>query len=231
MEFTYYLVCLFCFVGVYFGVKSFASLSDFFKAILVQATIYGLFFLFNFFLGKYQESTENRIDNLIFINFHTGVEAILLFIGAFSALKSNLEKGIFYTLFGIFLIFWLFHLIFLGPYDTSDMSDLAACITLMLTFTILLFRQISYSKIRWLKSPEILTTMGILLYFAGSVPFVAMTNYIAKNDVDLYILMYYFINVGLANLRYLLLALSFYLIWKHKGKNLIDFTEQKVSLE
>lgn len=142
----------------------------------------------------------------------------MLFIAALHLLDSKFEKKLVSVLFTIFGLVWIFQLSYFGGSASNSLADLTACISLTIVYSLVLYKSVQLNLGVWWKSPEIISSIGLLVYFAGSVPFVSMINYLARNEPKMYYVMYYVLNVGLANVRYILLFLSFVMIYRTKGK-------------
>ncbi len=222
-DLSYYFVYILVLLSIYMGSRTRRFSNDFFRMLLLQVIVFGLMIIATNVLSAYNTFHNTQISNRSILNVHVGIEAILLFKAAFYFLKSTLEKRIAQSLFGIFVFTWLFQLIYLGLGSLNDTADLMACITLTLVYSMVLFKCIKMNRGKWWASPEILTIIGMLAYFAGSVPFVSMMSYLSKNEPKLYFLLFNIINSGLANTRYLLLFISFFLIYRTKGKTQLQF--------
>lgn len=216
-------VFFFLLITIIFGIKSFKNSNKFFKSLLIQTILYAILTIGVIGMKYYFSQLDIQFSNIIYVNMFVGVEAIILFVAALYILVNRTERIISIALGTLFVFAFIFQLLYFGPNASNDLADVIACISLTAVYALVLNRVIRLNKKEWWKSPEILTTIGMLLYFAGSVPFVAMSNYLAKNATDLYVLLFYIINDGLANVRYLLLALSFILIYRARGKNQLQF--------
>jgi hypothetical protein len=112
------------------------------------------------------------------------------------------------------MIAYIFHIYTTGFGVSFVGGDTITSITLSIVYLLLLNHFIKVEERDWWKSPEILSSFGILLYFAGSVPLLSMSNYLIENYLDWYFVLFRVINFGFAIIRYALLAFSFYLIYK-----------------
>lgn len=210
-----YLIIVLCFVflALVFGMKGKNSLSPFFKILLLNAFIYFFLAWFIHFLRIYNVSHGIVNNNHVYVNILTISEFSLSIYAAYTVLKNKSSFIIFLSGF-VFIIAYIFHIYTIGFGVSFVVGDTITSITLSIVYLLLLNHFIKVEKRDWWKSPEILTSFGILLYFAGSVPLLSMSNYLIENYLDWYFVLFKIINFGFATLRYLLLTVSFYLIYK-----------------
>lgn len=223
MEIVGFIVYFFAFICLFFGLRAFKMNNSFFKALFFQVILYTVFFSSVFILQRTSNLFGIHFSNLVLVNIHVGAEAFILFVAALSILKDPLERK---TTFGIMILFVLIFvslLLYYGPYEYIQLTDVAACFSLTIVYSMVLNRIIRINKQESWKTPELLASVGLLVYFGGSVPFVSMTNFLSTTQPELYSLLFDIINVGLANIRYLLLALAFIFIYRARGKNQLQF--------
>jgi hypothetical protein len=94
-------------------------------------------------------------------------------------------------------------------------ADTAACFLLSLIFGLALFHLFTNSS-AWWRSPEIYICSGILIYYTCSIPYITSFGYLQKNYPEMSQALFHLVNDVLANTRYLLVTIGF---WLMKGVN------------
>jgi hypothetical protein len=189
-----------------------------FYQLLVNCT----FMLISFLYLEYLRSINNLNENRMWMmNIQLLVEMELIFFSLFWVLKTKRHKIIINAANLIFLGVFALQAVSEGIRGYLNWADLTACIG----FTILLylvFFELSKTKSKsWWKSPEIIAVFGLFIYFACSVPFISMHNYLLKNYPETAWLIYYNIAMSLSLIRYFLFAVALYLVYRTSGKELI----------
>lgn len=201
------------------GIFSYKYANAFFKAISLQLFVYATLFMAmvgdKFYCSYYNLPYSNISQYYITI----AIEGVLLFRAAALIMKKKLEKRIHGTLFFLFILTFLNHVFFIGLNTINHLSDITACISLTVVYTIAFNRFVQVNKKSWKKTPEILVIIGLVTYMACSVPYLAFAVYLIEHHPKLDYILYYIINDFLAILRYVLLMVALFLIYKNKGQN------------
>lgn len=145
-------------------------------------------------------------------NLAIPIETGLLCWGAYEYFKSYKAKFLVWIGFIIFFIVFIVDLIAVSPLVLSTHGLVAEGIVLIVPYLLLIYRQFTTQNATWKHSPELWISLGIVLYFGGSLPYLSLFNYLQTYHpkVNLYLLS--FIDIGLSNVRYLLLAVGFWLV-------------------
>jgi hypothetical protein len=141
-----------------------------------------------------------------------------LLIAAWFVLPKMLRTGLLIGAFSLFLIVFGIQVGNQGFEIYLNYADVAACIAITLVFSIVLYTFGQQTRISFWVSPEKWACLGILLYFACSVPYVSMMHYLEMKSPEVNTFLYYLISGVLANVRYLLLALAYWMIYRNAKK-------------
>lgn len=208
--------CLF--LALFGGVVVFRRLDRFFRILLLQVFVWSLFYLISHLVTKYQQAHLLPMDNQWLMNIHMILETGLLLAAAWFVLPKMLRTGLTIGAFSLFLIVFMIQVGSQGFRIYLNYADVTACIGITVVFSIVLnvFGQRTNTPF-WV-SPEKWACLGILLYFACSVPYVSMMGYLERNNPKVNTFLYYLISGVLANVRYLLLALAYWMSYRNAKK-------------
>ena len=205
-------------LAIFFGLLAFRRLDRFFQILLLQVIVWSLFYTFSHVITSYQQAHQLPIDNQWLMNTHLIVETGLLLIAAWFILPKMLRTVLPIGAFSFFLIVFGIQVWNQGFEDYLNYADVAACIAITLVFSMVLFTFGQRGNVPFWTSPEKWACLGILLYFACSVPYVSMMGYLERKSPEVNTFLYYLISGVLANVRYLLLALAYGMIYRNAKK-------------
>lgn len=205
-------------LALFFGMLVFRKLDRFFRILLLQVAVWGLFYTGSHAITLYQQAHHLPIDNQWLMNIHMIFETGLLLTAAWFVLPEMLRTVLPIGAFSLFLLAFGIQVGSQGFGTYLNYADVTACIVITLVFSILLYTFGQRTGIPFWYSPEKWACMGILLYFACSVPYVSMMHYLETKNPEVNTFLYYLISGVLANARYLLLALACWMIYRNAKK-------------
>lgn len=204
------------------GILAFRHMNNFFRILFLQVVIWSLFYAGSHAITLYQQAINQPIDNQWLLNIHLILETGLLLTAAWFVLSKVLRN---FIIMGGFLFF----LTVLGiqgwkqGFDVYlNLADVAACIAITLVFSMVLYTFGQQGSKHLWKSPEKWACLGILMYFACSVPYVSMMGYLQTENPEVNTFLYYLISGALANIRYLLLALAFWMLYRQTNRKILN---------
>ena len=203
---------------LFFGVLAFRKLDLFFRILFLQVVIWSLFYTFSHVITTYQQAHHLPIDNQWLMNIHLIVETGLLLTAAWIVLPKMLRTVLTIGAFSLFLLAFGIQVRGQGFGTYLNYADVAACIGITLVFSMVLYTFGQRTGVPFWESPEKWACLGILLYFACSVPYVSMMHYLEMNNPKVNTFLYYLISGFLANTRYLLFALACWMIYRNAKK-------------
>ena len=207
-------------LAVFFGVLAFRRMDRFFRVLFLQLVIWSLFYLCSHGITIWQQENHLPIDNQWLLNVHLIIETGLLLMAAWFVLPEMLRSPLTFGAFSLFLLVFGIQAMNLGIGTYLNYADVAACIVITLVFSVVLYHFGQQTNAPFWSSPEKWACLGILLYFACSVPYVSMMNYLERTNPQVNTFLYYLISGVLANIRYLLLALACWMIYRNAKKQL-----------
>jgi len=194
------------------GLYVFRYMSTFFRIMFLQLLIWIVFYILSYVVTMWQEAHQLPCDNQLLLNLHMLIETILLTTTAAVAFSSAWGKWLASAALGSFLTVFVWQG---APYGFSiylNAADVTECIVISVLFALLLYRHFSNPGPIWWRSPEVLICLGILIYFACSVPYIAMMHYIERQYPGISVMLFQGISELLNNIRYLLTAIAFWFI-------------------
>lgn len=169
-------------IGIAVGISFYKKLDPAWLRFLVWFLIFTLLTqLAGFFYSYYYQKSNHFIFNIfIFIQF---LFYFFLFYKAFE--QPNLRS--FVILMGIFFMIYFFYRIFSGSglwvfqSDTNTTGSICVVICCLL-YLVSLFN--SDKVINYFRMPVFWIVTGLLFYFAGTIIYLGLVNYINKNNLD-----------------------------------------------
>ena len=208
-------------LAVFLGILAYPGLDRFFRVLLWQVVVWGLFYACSHLITLYQQTHQLPIDNQWFMNIHMIFETGLLLIAAWFILPEMLRSILTIGAFSVFLFVFGMQGMNQGFGTYLNYADVTACILMTLVFTLLLYAFGQQKTGPFWLSPEKWACLGILVYFACSVPYVSMMGYLEKKNPEVNTFLYYLISGVLANARYCLLALAFWMLYRNAKQQTI----------
>ena len=203
-------------LALFFGMLAFRKMDRFFRVLLLQVLIWSLFYASSYVITSYQQAHHIPINNQWLMNIHMLIETGLLLIAAWFVLPKVLRTGLIFGAFSLFLGVFVLQGYNQGFGSYLNYADVTACIGITLVFSIVLYHFGQRTNSTFWNAPGKWVGLGILIYFACSVPYVSMMNYLEHKNPEVNTFLYYLISGVLANARYLLLALACCMIYRNK---------------
>jgi hypothetical protein len=222
--FVFLIACLnvVLIVAIFFGAFAFKKSKILFRLFFIQITYTMLVEVIKKFHHIYQTNNKIPINNLWIGNINLLVEQSIIFLALYVFLSKRWEKNTTIVLYLTFVTSYLLNIYGNSFWDDLNYADLMSCF--LLTFVLVyIYFQIAQSQITpfW-KSPEKIAIMGLLIYYAGSIPFIAMWDYLMTNSMKVLGYLYYGINYSIALIRYIFLGIAFWLLYKNAKKRIIS---------
>jgi len=158
-------------------------------------------------------------------NLYMPVEAGLLSWAAFEYFKTNKRRFLIWVGYLIFLIAFVVEVSIKGIQIFSNHGYIAESALLLIIYLLLLYDYFTKQNTNWKSSPDVWISLGIVLYFGGVVPYLSLMQYLQSSHPKINLFLFYFIIEGLANVRYLLLALGFWFVRRNVLSKISGFNE------
>lgn len=192
-------------LALFFGWITWRRLDKFFRILVLQVSLWSLVYTVGHLITLNQQHHNQPIDNQWLMNIHMIFETGLLLLAA-RFVNRETKNGLLIQLGTLaFVIVYAIQVIYNGFQNYLHYADLTECVVITLVYTPILFTAPIGKKGRPLR----IVCVALLLYFACSIPYVSLMNYLQVHSPKLNSMLYHVISDVLANLRYLLIALAF----------------------
>jgi hypothetical protein len=196
------------------GIKSYRYFSKNHKILFWQLVSWLVIYLIAYGITKYQKYHDIPRNNHWIFNINILIECTFLFVAAYATRAAVRFRLTFAALYILFVIVYVLLMMVMGIQTFNIYAFLAESVTISLMYILLLYTFFHHHRSSTRPVADIVMCSGITLYFLCIVPYISMMDYLNKHHLATSKLLFSLITDGLANLRYLLLAAGFFLIYK-----------------
>lgn len=192
-------------IALFLGLFALRYINSFYRIYFIQLLVYIAVYILSYIALIHN---SNQWIYNIQMPFETG----LLAWAGYRYFSLYKQKFLILTGYLIFLAVFIFELTINSPLAFASYSYVAESILLVVIYLSMLYSQLKKENRSWKRSPGIWIAIGIIIYFGGVVPYLSFMHYLNMHYRTLSYYLYNIITIGLANLRYILLAIGFWLI-------------------
>ncbi len=203
------------FTAVIAGIFSRKQMDRFHLFIFFQLLTGFFFYILSYLVIVYQRANNLGLNNHWVFNLNTLVETSLLSIAALSFLKTKADKNLVTFLYVLFVIAVLSLLSVNGWLVFSVPAYAAESFVVVAMYSLILYRYFGQNRPSKTGNSEIWICTGLLIYFAGNLPYFSLFNFFNAHYPALSKSFHAIITEILANVRYLLVAVGFWLVKKN----------------
>lgn len=218
---SHYIQAIIDITGLVVGIFSFRYQNKFFKLLFYQFIVNCVFSVIGYSYLLYLKSINEVPDNMWIMNIQLLIEMELIFFSLFWVLKTKIQRNIINVANLVFILVYIYQVSSNGVRAYVNWADLTSCLGFTLLLYLVFFELSKAKKKSWWKSPEIIAVIGLFIYFACSVPFISMHNYLQEYYPETAGIIYYNIAMSLMFVRYSLFILALMLVYKTSGKELL----------
>ena len=187
---------------VIIGILTFSRLSPFYRILFFQTAI---FLIFDLYASTFP-------NNALVYNVSMLIEIGLLLLASYLYFKTFVSKWTAITGYSVFLLIWCFDMYHYNKNQLADHAYISGGIFITATYIRILFYHYTNKNDNYLTPPLLLSCLGIFIFFAGIVPYLSMMHYLQSKDEDLNTIVFQYMMVYPAIIRYFLLAVAFLLL-------------------
>ena len=193
------------------GLFVFGRMGRFHLIMFWQLVVWMLFLTASYLLIAWQRYNGYDLNSHMVHNIYLPVEGAFLCAAASVQLgRARFGRAGLWG-FGIILIFYAWCLMTAGFNKYAFYADVAACFVYSFLFAMIMFQGFRENR-SWWRNSEIYISAGVLIYAACSVPYFTAFDFLQINYPSLSKTLFHLVNDVLANVRYLLLAIGFWLV-------------------
>ncbi len=185
--------------------------------MFTQLWVYLIAYFASHIVLSWQKIHHLPLDNQFVMNIHMIPETTLILAASYYYFKNPWKKKLTVVLWSIFILTWIVQVLLTGIMNYFHYADLTACFIISVTSVLALYEAFLNAEVAWRSQPEVYICIGLLAYYASSVPYIALMVYLQKYP-DLNEYLFVVINGVLGNVRYLGATIAFWLIAKNKLK-------------
>lgn len=201
------------------GIYAFRYLNFLYRIFFFQLIPPLLIFILGSVLNYIANIDNVRPNNQWLYNLYMPVETYFLAWSAYEYFKSKKRTILIFIGYVIFLGVFIAELFIKGISVFANHGYIAESALLLVIYLLILYNYFTNHNNNWKRSPIVWISIGIVLYFGGAVPYLSLMHFLQDNHPRLNLFLFQFIIEGLANVRYLLLALGFWLIRRNAKSN------------
>jgi hypothetical protein len=198
------------------GIYAFASMDRFMRVLFYQLLTWIAFYLFSYALTTYQNIAGIEENDQWLFNLHMLLEVSWLTVAAYYYSNSKTRKYLALILYGLFLAVFITQINFYKFSCFANFGMAAAGMVITILYLFILYETFKLKSVPWYQSPEILASIGLIIYFACNVPYFSLFTYLNEHYLALSERLFHFITDVLANIRYLFLAIAFFIAGRKK---------------
>ncbi len=202
------------------GGVAFTRMQGFHKLLYLQIVLYAVSYVASYQVIYYQKAHHMTMNNLWVLNIYSVVETFCLLIALYVKLSQKREKQMLSLLVLPYLVLLVYDWSSHSIYSFYTLSFYAECVLFILAYSYLLYSNVHRHPLEWKSQPETWMVIGLLLYYAGTAPYMALFNALNSSHSKLLFVLHLIINDLLCNARYLLLALGYWLLYKQNKPKL-----------
>lgn len=201
-------VILSCAMGVY----AYRYMNLMHRIIFFQIFSYLAIYIISFAITLRQQYYMLPLNNQWIYNVSMPIEAGLLTWAGYEYFKSFKESFLLWIGYAVFLLLFVSEIIIKGPLIFSNHGYIAESMLLLVIYLIILYTQFREENTSLKRLPDLWIALGIIIYFGGIVPYLSLIHYLDLHHPIVSNYLYSIITVGLANLRYIFVAIGFWMI-------------------
>jgi hypothetical protein len=185
------------------GMYGYRKLTGFYKWFFLQALLAVVLYA--------MVASSFRAYNHVWFNLYIVVEFVILMCAAGTLLHRRTERWLITGGLVLFLLVFALDLILQGSTRLANHAAAVGAVPVLVAYFVIMYR----SANRMLDRSVLWLCLGLILYFCGNAPFLAMMQFIQSRYSELSFTLQTSILEPLGHLRYLLAALSFWLFLRN----------------
>ena len=203
------------FLALIIGTLCWKKMDLFFRLFCVQVGCTVLFYFISRQILVYQKANHITLNNQWLFNISLLIEAAL-FLFALNMRRGFKSITILTVIIGILIIGSFTMEISRNTFFTyASTTDAFMSMLFVILFGLFLFLELNSQATAWYKQPVVWLCVGLLTYYACSVPYFSVFEYLQKHSSEENENLFKIINGILSNIRYLCLAAAFWLLYRN----------------
>lgn len=198
------------------GFVTYRRLNSFYRSLFIQLLTWLILYLVSYVVTEYQRYTRATGNNHWVFNLNILFETLFLLVAARNFFIGIFMKRVILIFVAVFIfVSMILHL--RGDFLTFNVPVyILESILVILIYTYLLFKCFYEIFTEETRRSEIWSSVGIILYFGCNLPYFSLFHFLNTHYINMSITLQDHITDVLSNIRYLLLAIGF---WMASGRS------------
>lgn len=194
------------------GLLVFKQMNVFYRLLYVQTVIYLILDCIGYLLQHITRDHNSWIYNIVIV-----IETAFLLYAAQVYFSNATSRFILSLSFFFFITVYTANIVFSreGFWGFAFYGAISECVIITCVFLLILCVEFMRKEQLSSKLPMLLIAIGMILYFAGSIPDLSAAMTLEKQDPELNKKLFLSIVVVLAEFRYLFVAIAFFLMYRN----------------
>ena len=198
------------------GIRSFQALGSLFRLFFFKLACWLVTLIFSYLITLYQKEHSIQQNNQWLYNISLLIEMAFLTACCHSYFRDRNMILVLMFVCCVFLVSYLLELYDKGFDTYFNITDSVESVFLTLLFGIILFLEFDREANNWYLNPIIWICLGVFVYFSCSLPYISIFGFLSREAKEENKIIFKVIVIFLANIRYLFLAVAFWLVNKDK---------------
>jgi len=207
---------LFLFLSFCVGLYAFRYLSLFYRIVFLQVCLALLCFVAAHAIVAYQQANHLPQNNHWMYNIYIFLEGGMLISASMLFFQERSAKKIILAGLALFVLTFFFQMMRDGIWLFANNALIIEGVIIVLIYLVVLYRAVQDAAFHWKSSPELWLCLALALYFGCNVPFMGMLHYLYAHYPEATKMLFYVITDVLGSVRYLLFAISFWLVYRRQ---------------
>ena len=197
-------------LAIFLGLYSYRRLGVFHKILFFQTIAAIVSYGCAYFVASYQKYQGDDVNNQWVFNLYIILELFILTFAATKILTGPKNKVYISIGMGVTLLTFLYQMSSAGFYEFANITAITEGIFIVIVCLLVIINSWLYQT-KEISRSEVFSIAGLALYFAGYIPFIGTMHNLLVQDEQMTSRLYEIMPI-LSNIRYLLLAVAFWLI-------------------
>lgn len=204
------------FVAFMAGAYTFRNLTIFCRIVYSQIVLAAVVYAAARAITSYQVSHHLAPNNQWLYNIYIIGETAILLAAATIFVKKTWGTILCVAGVAACLLSFAHHIINAGFFQFANTTQIISGIIVLTTYILMVWHLTRMAEFEMKSSPEVWLILGVCLYFACTVPFMSLIHFLYSRWPETTEILFNLIVNVFGNIRYLLAALSFWLLFKQR---------------
>jgi hypothetical protein len=199
------------------GIFAYLYMNKSMRMLFFQLIFWILVYMLGYVITNYQKTNNMPMNNQWLFNLYIPIEFLMLTIAVYYFISDKLIRYFISASYVVFLLLVAYQISSSGSEKFIHYSMAIGGIIMTSLFILILYKKFSSDPESWKYSPEVWSSLGLIIYFACNVPFISSLSYLNEKSPETSKTLFHYVTDNLAIIRYGMLAIAFLLVRKNKS--------------